>query len=87
MVLGFLFKEKAMRKVTPLRAIRAKCLDCSLSKKEIRFCAVSSCPLYPYRLGKNPARKGMRVNHPVGIVEKLSEEAFSRKKELSNDQI
>jgi len=49
-----------MPKMTPLKAIRKKCLDCSgYSKKEVRECPIIDCPLYPYRMGKNPARKGM----------------------------
>ena len=47
-------------KLTPLKAIRAKCLDCSgRSRAEVRECVIPGCPLYLYRLGKNPARKGM----------------------------
>lgn len=44
--------------LTPLRAIRAKCLDCSGgSPKETRECVMLDCPLYPYRMGKSPNRK------------------------------
>ena len=46
---------------TPLKAIRAKCLDCSNeSFGEARSCQVTTCPLYPYRLGKNPNRAGLK---------------------------
>lgn len=45
---------------SPLHAIRKKCLDCSMgNKKEVRFCVITTCPLYPYRLGHNPNRKGI----------------------------
>lgn len=41
--------------LTPLRAIRLKCLDCSgESRLEVRLCPVRRCPLWPYRLGKKP---------------------------------
>ena len=52
-------QEKEDAKIlTPLRAIRAKCLDCSAgSAKEVRECVMLDCPLYPYRLGKSPNRK------------------------------
>ena len=41
-----------------LRAIRFKCLDCSCFQLgEVRDCPVTTCPLYPFRLGKNPFRK------------------------------
>lgn len=50
-------KEK---KPTPLRAIRAKCLDCSDgSSYEVKHCEVYRCPLWRYRDGHNPARKGI----------------------------
>ena len=42
--------------LTPLKAIRAKCLDCSAgSDKEVRECRATSCPLHPYRMGKRPS--------------------------------
>ena len=40
-----------------LKAIRRKCLDCSGgSLTEIADCLVQQCPLFPFRLGKNPWR-------------------------------
>lgn len=49
-----------MRSKTPLRAIRAKCLECSSGKpSEVRNCLVEDCPLYPFRFGKNPSRRGI----------------------------
>lgn len=40
-----------------LRAVRAKCLDCSGgSPAEVAGCLVKTCPLYPFRLGRNPWR-------------------------------
>lgn len=43
------------RKLTPIKAIRLKCLDCSLGNRtEIKECPVTGCPIYPYRLGKLP---------------------------------
>ena len=42
---------------TPIKAMRAKCLDCSCgSTKEIQLCTVIDCPLYPYRFGKKPTQ-------------------------------
>jgi hypothetical protein len=49
-----------MAQPTPLRAIRLKCLDCSNNQPlEVKNCTITDCPLYCYRLGKNPKRKGM----------------------------
>jgi hypothetical protein len=42
----------------PVKAIRAKCLDCSCgSTAEIKDCPVTECALYPFRMGKNPYRQ------------------------------
>lgn len=44
-----------MKNLTPVKAIRKKCLDCSGdSRKEVRGCVISDCPLHPFRMGKNP---------------------------------
>lgn len=41
----------------PVKAIRAKCLDCSGGdRKEVSHCPITKCPLYPFREGKNPYR-------------------------------
>ena len=41
---------------TPLKSIRAKCIDCSGGQlKEVRLCPVTDCPLYPYRMGRRPS--------------------------------
>jgi hypothetical protein len=40
-------------KLTPLQAIRKKCLQCSNNQpKEVELCPIKSCPLYPFRFGK-----------------------------------
>jgi len=50
---------------TPVKAIRAKCLDCSAgSFHEVKECVIPDCPLYPFRLGKNPNRKGTCKGNP-----------------------
>lgn len=46
-----------MAQTNPVKAIRAKCLDCSCdSAAEVRKCPVTDCALYPFRFGKNPYR-------------------------------
>lgn len=47
-----------MKEITsPLKAIRAKCLECSGgSSNEVKNCNVSLCELYSFRFGKNPFR-------------------------------
>lgn len=45
-------------KISPLRAIKEHCLDCSNGQKqEVKLCPVTECKLYPFRNGKNPFSK------------------------------
>jgi hypothetical protein len=40
---------------SPLKAIRAKCVDCSGgSVAEARRCALTHCVLWAFRMGRNP---------------------------------
>lgn len=49
-----------MDKKTPLRAIRSNCLECCNNQpKEVAKCTVTNCPLYFFRFGRNPNRKGI----------------------------
>lgn len=49
--------------MTPMKAIRAKCLDCCCGQvNEVRHCPVNACTLYPFRFGKNPNRAGIQNN-------------------------
>lgn len=44
-------------KVSPLRALRLKCLDCcNESAQEVRLCTALDCPSWPFRMGRNPWR-------------------------------
>ena len=47
-----------MKKDSPLRAIRQKCLECSYwVAKDVRECIIPNCALYPYRMGHKPRTK------------------------------
>jgi len=50
------------RALSPLRAVRHKCLDCCCeSSQEVEACPVRDCPLWIYRFGSYPAdHKGRR---------------------------
>ena len=38
------------KRLTPIKAIRAKCLDCCCgNSNEIKLCTCTGCALYPYR--------------------------------------
>lgn len=42
----------------PIKAIRAKCLDCCCgAPSEVSACTAETCPLHPFRFGKNPYRQ------------------------------
>ena len=56
---------------TPLRAIRAFCLECvGYDRNEVKLCTAGprlaedepGCPLFEYRFGHNPKRKGIGGN-------------------------
>lgn len=63
------------KKITPLRAIRAKCIDCMCgSSFEVAQCPSDLCPLYDFRFGKNPNVK-------------LSEEERERRRQLARENL
>ncbi len=46
------------REPNPLKAIRARCLDCCCgSAPEVRKCIAVICPSWPFRMGVNPFRQ------------------------------
>lgn len=48
------------RRPSPLRNIRLKCLDCCAGQAvEVRECRIVGCALHPFRMGRNPNRKGI----------------------------
>lgn len=68
-------QDGAQGKDFQLRAIRAKCIDCSgESVAEVRACALADCPLHPYRMGRNPNRKGREMTDAerAACVERLA---------------
>ena len=49
-----------MGNLSPVKAVRAYCLECSANQpSEVRNCPMVDCPLYSFRMGKNPNRKGI----------------------------
>ena len=52
-------------KGSPMKLIKLKCLDCGNGTAQaVRNCEFKDCPIYPYRNGKNPARKAVWANMP-----------------------
>lgn len=59
-----------MKEITPMKAIRQKCLDCSCgSNEEVKNCFAKKCPLYQFRFGY-----------------KLDENGNRRKRDLTDEQ-
>ena len=41
--------------LTPLKSIRANCLDCCAgSPKQVATCQIERCHVWPYRMGRRP---------------------------------
>ena len=69
---------------SPLKAIRAKCLDCSVDAvSEVRDCSIRDCALWPFRMGKNPFRKKreMTDEQKKEAVERLAKARAKREVE------
>jgi hypothetical protein len=52
---------------SPLPSIREKCIDCCAGNKaEVVRCQITSCVLWPFRMGRNPNR-GSSGGKPRGL--------------------
>ncbi|WP_281930905.1 hypothetical protein [Roseibium album] len=51
------------KRMSPMQAIRAKCLDCSVGQpSEVRLCEAVNCSLWPFRAGQHPYKSAKRKN-------------------------
>ena len=58
---------------SPIKAIRAYCLDCSDTPKNILNCHLKNCPLWEFRLGRNPfIKRQMTEEHRAASAERLA---------------
>ena len=77
------------KRLTAIKAIRAFCVECTCGDPEwIRECPSNSCPLWVYRMGRNPnisqqtrekqrqraLRRGFRGKSDSGVIESVPEE-------------
>lgn len=51
-------------RITPLKAIRTKCLECAGGRKAVKKCETANCALFSFKEGRNPRRKG--IGRPGG---------------------
>ena len=50
--------EAGHKPMSPMEAIRRKCLDCSVYQpSEVQKCACVTCALWPFRAGRHPYTK------------------------------
>lgn len=55
-----------MGQLTPLRAIRERCLWCCLnSRLEVSLCPAKDCPLWPFRLGRGTKGQGLSPTRAI----------------------
>lgn len=74
------------KQLTPIKAIRAKCLDCCCdSNNEVKYCTVTHCALWPYRLGRNPYRQELTQEEKARRAElaKQARENIGKKQETT----
>lgn len=51
---------KKIKGTSTISKLMEKCRDCGEgSLMNVRNCEFPECPIYPYRIGKNPARQGI----------------------------
>ena len=63
-----------MAKRTPIKAIRAKCLECSNNQfNEVRECQITECPLYEYRMGHRPPKNELSDTDDNSINEDITD--------------
>ena len=71
------FFSYRMGKKIPVRVFRAFCLQCTGGSSNLVLeCETESCPVYPYRMGKNPAKKGQGAS--TETMKKAREQRKSR---------
>lgn len=77
--------------LTPIKAIRAKCLDCVCNQpSEVKLCENRRCQLWPFRMGKNPrAKRNLTDEQRQKLSERMDkarQEKERRKEEKKQDE-
>ncbi len=63
-------KELGHKRVSPMKAIRLRCLDCcNQQQSEVRKCTAVKCVLWPFRMGKNIWFGSGKVDDEEGCVD------------------
>ena len=72
----------------PVKAIRAYCMECSCGQtSEVKECPIVKCPLYPFRMGKNPyrQRREMSEEQKQVLADRLKEARNSRSSSVGKE--
>lgn len=72
-----------MNSQSPLKRIREYCLQCVCgSPLEVKQCVITNCPLWDFRLGKNPfrAKRELSDEQKEAIASRLAESRKNRAK-------
>lgn len=71
--------------MTPIKAIRLKCLDCCFGQiNEVRLCPAEDCSLWPYRMGHNPKLQGRNKGITPNFAKKATQEGASEPPSVSD---
>lgn len=58
------------KKITPMRAIRKKCLECTNGQaSEVKYCLIKDCPLFAYRMGHRPQETDFNIEDEEVAIE------------------
>ena len=71
-------ESAGFKPMSPMAAIRARCLDCANTAQEVRFCAAVECPSWPFRMGMNPWRTPMSEERRAAARERIKKTAPRR---------
>lgn len=74
------------KRISPLKAIRLKCLDCCCgSSNEVKLCPAVSCPLHPFREGHDPFRAKVELT-PEQKEKRRQSLAVAREKQRNSQE-
>lgn len=72
---------------SPLKAIRAKCLDCTCGQaSEVKNCVSTNCPLWEYRMGKSGRTRSMTDEQKQAAAERLKSARLAKKSLTNNEE-
>ena len=72
---------------SPLKAIRAKCLDCCCGQaSEVKNCPSKRCPLWEYRFGKSGRTRSMTDEQKQAAAERLKSARLAKKSLTNNEE-